>query len=121
MGKLFQIDVLTIDGNSLPIEDSTIRVEGISGYEREVVPAAVLGDDGEKRKRVPRMIKGKVLFGPDVDMDEVAAIRGAQVVLRDSETNRRLRCSKCSTAKVGELGDGPVDFEMNILGTTQWL
>lgn len=119
-GKQWQVDVLTVNGDPITVEDSSIRVEGISGFEREAVLAAS-GDDGEKRKRVARMVKGKVLFGPDVDLDKMAAITGAQLVLKDSESGKRLRCPKCSVAKIGELGDGGVDIEFNVLGTPQWL
>lgn len=117
---LFVPDSLTINGDPLPIEQGSARIEGLARFENEVVPAGS-GMDYTKRKRVPTQIKAKVLLGPGVDPSTLADACGAQIVLTDNHTKRRCRAGNCNFASMGEVGDGSVDVTWNVLTPPQWL
>ncbi|WP_211452622.1 hypothetical protein [Collimonas antrihumi] len=118
--ELFRVDTLTIDGESIAIEDSSATIEGAMGFETEVVPASV-GDDGTSRKRVPRVIKAKLLFMGGVTPDKFAQICEAQIVLTNLHTGKRVRAGKCRIKSMGEIGNGSVDIDFNCLSPFQWL
>lgn len=117
---LFVVDSITVDGENIPIEQSTARIEGAARYESEVVPSGI-GPDFTKRKRVATKIKAKVLFGPGFDPTLLTQACGAQIVLTDTHTGRRCRAGNCNFGSMGEIGDGSVDMTWNVLTPLQWL
>ncbi len=116
----FVVDSLTVAGAAISIEESSTTVENILGYENEATPAAS-GPHGQIRKRVVPKIKTKINFFQDITSEEVKIWDDVQVVLRQIHTNKRVRCSNCSVAKLGDVGNGAADLEFNVLGRVQWL
>lgn len=117
---LLNIDVLVVDGQSIAIEGSTAELIGAAGFENEVVPSAT-GDDFQKRKRIPRSVKAKLQFGPAVDPADFAKHDNIQITGRDSVSGRRVLLPKCSFKSMGNVGQGSVDIEWNVLSAPQWL
>jgi hypothetical protein len=122
MAKLFVIQALIVDGNALPIDDSSVTLENPLGYEREAVPSGT-GEHGSTTKRVVPVIKGKVQFGAGIQL-KTLDFCDAQVVLAEAntcagQTPKRMRMTKVETAKTGEIGSGSVDLELNVLGRVE--
>ena len=72
--QLFQVDDIIVDGVAIAFESGTAELEGIAGYEHEVVPSAT-GDDFTKYKRVGRTLKAKIQFGPTTTPEMFAELR----------------------------------------------
>jgi hypothetical protein len=117
---LFKVDSITVDGVGMAIEDGSATVEGIAGFTTESVPSAS-GDDGVRRRRVPRVINARIQFKPGVSVDSIKGINNAQIVLKDTFGPRRLVCNKCCYGSMGTVGDGPVAVTFNVLAEPQWL
>lgn len=114
------IDTIIINGVPLAIEASTARIEGAAGFEREGQPSGT-GKDFTKRKRVSRIIKAKIQFGPGTDPNEIAGAMGVQLAGKDIQTNRRVVADDCDFSKMGEIGDGSVDVEWIACSPLKWL
>lgn len=118
--QLFQVDDIIVDGVAIAFESGTAELEGIAGYEHEVVPSAT-GDDYTKYKRVARTVKAKIQFGPTTTPEMFSGISEAQISLRQRATGRRAIAAKCSFAKMGTVGAGSVEVTFNMLSPLQWL
>lgn len=118
--QLFQVDDIIVDGVAIAFESGTAELEGIAGYEHEVVPSAT-GDDFTKYKRVGRTLKAKIQFGPTTTPEMFANISEAQISLRQRATSRRAIALKCSFGKMGTVGTGSVEVTFNMLSPLQWL
>jgi hypothetical protein len=118
---LFKIDTLVLDGVALPIEDGTGVLSGAAGWENTVVPSAS-GDDFNSRKRVPRLMKARLQFGPGFDADALANANGVQLAVRDSYSGRKAILHNCSFGSMGDVGGGgPVDVVFNVLSPVEWV
>ena len=118
--ELFRVDSFTVDGEEWAIEDGSATIEGAAGFEREGALAAN-GPDFSTRKRVPRIIKAKLLFTGSKNPDDISAVCGAQIVMTNLHTGRRVRAGKCSFMSMGEVGTGAVDIQFQCLVPFQWL
>ncbi|MCW5300868.1 hypothetical protein DXT88_22100 [Herbaspirillum lusitanum] len=118
--ELFRVDSLTVDGDVLPIEDGSATLQGVADFETEAVLAGT-GDDATTRKRVARVIKAKILFGVSVTPDQYTKVCNAQMVCTNLHTGQRVRAGKCRFKSMGEVGNGAVDIEFNVLQPYQWL
>lgn len=118
--ELFRVDSFTVNGEEWAIEDGSATIEGAAGFEREAALASN-GPDKTTRKRVPRIVKAKLLFTGSKSPDEVSAICEAQIVMTNLHTGRRVRAGKCSFMSMGEIGNGPVDIQFVCLVPYQWL
>ncbi|CAN2529499.1 MULTISPECIES: hypothetical protein [pseudomallei group] len=114
------MDSFTVDGEEWAIEDGSATIEGAAGFEREAALAAN-GPDYTTRKRVPRVIKAKLLFTGSRDPASISAICEAQIVMTNLHTGRRCRAGKCTFKSMGEIGNGPADVEFIALTALQWL
>ena len=112
--SLFRVDSLTINGVALAIVDSSVRVDGLVPFRKEVVPSAS-GPDFESKARVPRVVQGQIQFGPKVSPEELAKIEGARMVLTDLGGPRRILAPNVSLGSFGTVGSGPVDVTFNVL------
>jgi hypothetical protein len=117
---LFKIDIIMVDGKALAFEDASAMIDGVAGFENETVLAAS-GDDGTLRKRVPRLMKAKILFNDLVDPQALARTSGVQIVLRDSNSGRKCVANTCVFKSMGSVGNGAVDIEFNLLSPLQWV
>jgi hypothetical protein len=117
---LFHIDTVIVDGAPIAIEDGSGMISGAAGFENDIVPSAT-GDDFQKRKRVPRLFKTKLQFGPSVDPAKFSSLSEIQITARDSVSKRRVLMPKCSFGSMGEIGGGSVDVTFNVLSALQWL
>lgn len=119
--SLFKIDALIIDGAAVAFEDGSGEISGAASWEFTVVPSAS-GDDFQSRKRVPRTLKAKMQFGPDVDLDKLTKMTDGQITGRDTVSGRRALMPRCSFGSMGSVGaGGAVDMTFNILAAVQWL
>ncbi len=118
--ELFRVDTMTADGEVIDIEDSTVTIEGAAGFETEAVLGAT-GNDATTRKRVARVIKGKLFFKLGTTPEKFSKWCNVQVVLSNLHTGQRVRAGKCRFASLGEIGGGSVDFSLNVLQPLQWL
>lgn len=117
---LFRIDVISIDGDELPIEDGSATVDGAGGWEFEPSLSAT-GPDYFNRKRIARTLKCKLQFNGSYDPLALTKICNAQIVMTDTVSGRRLRAGKCVYASMGEIGNGPVEVSFTCLVPFQWL
>lgn len=117
---LFVIDSITVDGAAIAIEESSATVDGLLGFENEAV-ASASGEHGQMRKRVVPVVKAKLMFFSGMTTEEMQGWTNVQLVLRQTTVNKRVRLSKASISKLGEVGNGNVDVEFNVLGRVQWL
>lgn len=117
---LFHIDTVIVDGAPIAIEDGSGMISGAAGFENDIVVSAS-GDDFQKRKRVPRLFKTKIQFGPSVDPAKFSALSEIQITARDSVSKRRALMPKCSFGTMGDIGGGSVDITFNVLAPIQWL
>lgn len=118
--SLFNVDSLTVDGQALAIVSSSARISGVMGYASQSVPSAT-GPDFEQHSRVPRSITAQIQFGRSVNPDDLRKIKGARIVLKDTQGPRRCLAPNCSVASLGDVGGGPVDITFNVLEPYQWL
>ncbi len=117
---LFHCDSITIGGKSFSVEDNTVMVNGIAGYNNGVVPSAS-GPDCTKRTREPRTITFKLQFTSAVSVDDIRNIRAEQVVIRDLEAPRRIMSPNTCFGSMGAVGSGTVDVTLNALEDYVWL
>lgn len=116
---LFQIDSLILDGTPINIADDTTTFENPLGAEYEG-HASASGEHGRTRKAVVPMIKSEILFGGEytpADFD----VNNVDIVLKQINTGKRVRCPKASISKLGEMGKGKVSVEFMVMGEPQWL
>jgi hypothetical protein len=118
--EIYRVDTLTVDGEVIGIEDGTATIEGAARFETEAVLAPA-GDDATTRKRVPCIIKTKILFKGDVEPTKFSNMCNVQIVLANLHTGRRVRAGKCRFQALGEIGAGTVDLSFNVLSSLQWL
>lgn len=120
-GELFKIDTVVVDGVALAFEDGTATLDGAAGWENTAVLASQ-GDDGVARKRVPRVLRAKLMFKDAVDPDSFVAQKDVQIALRDTQSGRRAMAPHCSFGSLGGLGAGTsVDVTYILLSPLQWL
>lgn len=119
---VFKIDQIMINGVAESIDDGSAVITNPTGWENEMVPAA-LGDHGVKRKRVASTIKYKrQLTGEDVNMKQYESLEKVEVTFRDVEKNRRGRVSNATMLKHGEIGNGDSpEVEIGLSSKIQWL
>lgn len=119
--QLLKFDTIVADGVAIPFEDGSGTLEGAARWENTVVPSAS-GDDFTSRKRVPTMLKSKILFGNTQDPAKWAAMRDIQITARDTVSGRRCVMPRCSFSSMGAIGGGgSVDIAFNVLSAVQWL
>ena len=120
-GELFKIDTIVADGVALAFEDGSASLEGAVGWEATAVLAGS-GDDAVSRKRVPRMLKAKLLFKEAVDPAAFGQQKDIQISMRDSQSGRRAVAPHCAFASLGAVGAGSsVDVSYVLLSPLQWL
>lgn len=117
---LFKVTSITVDGVSLPIVDSSVRITGVAGFAATSVPSGQ-GPDYETFAREGRQIRGQIQFGPAVNPDDIKKIKNARIVCKDEHGPRRCLAPNCSFGSMGEVGGGPVDIAFNALEEYQWL
>jgi len=118
--ELYKIDSIRIDGIDIPFEDGSATIEGAAGFQSEVV-ASASGPDFTRRTRVARIIRCKLQFGPATTPEQFSGVCGAQIVLTNLHTGRRVRAGKCNFGSMGDIGSGSVDLTFNCLTPLQWL
>lgn len=118
--QLFKIDTVIVDGKALAIEDGSATISGVAGFENETKVSAS-GDDFVLRKRVPRVMKAKLQFGPAVNPADFAKMSGIQIRLQDGFSGRKCLATNCVFKSLGEVGAGSADIEFNLLSDLQWL
>jgi hypothetical protein len=119
---LFHVDVMTVVGTPIGVEDGSATIQGALGWANSTVPNSnANGADGQKRARVPRSIAARILFKPSVNVNEIASWKKVQITLRDLQSGRRVMANNCSIATLGEIGTGPVDIVFNVLEPFQWM
>ncbi len=118
--NLLHIDVITVAGVAIAFEDGTGILTGAAGFQNDIVPSGS-GDDFVKRKRVPRIFKANLQFGPGVKPEDYSSMSGVAIAARDSQTGRRVLMNKCSFGEMGDIGGGPVAITFNLLSPPQWL
>jgi len=119
---LYHVDVLTVGGKPIGIEDGTATIQGALGFANRTVPNSnPNSSDGQVRARVPRSIMAKILFKPGVAVEDFAKMKQVQITLRDLQSGRRCMANNCSIATMGDIGTGTVDVVFNVLEPYQWL
>lgn len=108
---LWHVDALTIDGVALAIGDSSAVIEGLAGFENEAKPAAGAGETKTMRKKIATIIKAKLQMMDPAQTESLSQACSAQIVLRDAKLEKRVMFTKCSFAKMGEVGKDEVDIE----------
>jgi hypothetical protein len=118
--QLFHIDTIIADGQVLAFEDSSGSIEGAAGFENEAKFSAS-GDDFVLRKRVARMLKAKLQWGPTADPKTFANMSNIQIAMRDSFTGRKCLAPKATFQSLGAIGAGTVDIAFILNAELQWL
>jgi hypothetical protein len=119
---LFHVDVMTVSGKPIGIEDGSATIQGALGFANTTVPNSnPNAPDGQRRSRVPRSIAAKIMFKPGVNVADIGAWKNVQITLRDLQSGRRVMANNCSIATLGEIGNGTVDIVFNVLEPFQWL
>lgn len=109
--SLFHVDTLVVDGVPINITDSSAMVSGLAGFENEPVTAAGNGEDAIKRKKVPRIIKAKLMLTDPSQTKYFSGLCNSTITLRDTHSSKRIMFNKCSFGKMGDVGGGEVDIE----------
>ena len=110
--SLFHVDELIVDGIKIAIEESSATVSGLAGFENEVVVTAGNDMDALKRKKVPRVIKAKLVLKDLKQIEALSMTCSAQVSLRDMHSGQRILFTTASFMKIGDVGAGSMDLEM---------
>jgi hypothetical protein len=119
---LFHVDVLTVGGKPIGIEDGTATIQGALGFANTTVPNSNANSaDGQRRARVPRSITAKIMFKPGVNVSDFAGMKKVRIALMALQSRRRVMAPNCSIATMGDVGSGTVDIVFNVLEPFQWL
>jgi hypothetical protein len=119
---LYHVDVMTVGGKAIGIEDGTATISGALGFSNTTKPNSnPNAADGQVRARVPRAISAKILFKPSVNVADFAKMKQVQIALRDLNSGRRCMANNCSISTMGEIGTGTVDIVFNVLEPYQWM
>jgi hypothetical protein len=110
--KIYQVDELVVDGIKLKIDDASATVSGLAGYENEPIVTAGSDNDAYKRKKVARIIKVKLTLQDLKQVEDLAGMNNSQISLRDTQSGQRVLFTNASFMKMGDVGQGSVDLEL---------